>query len=585
LGATPEDQVTQAPLWLEGRCLELGSAAGYALFADVLRQVFAWDVREAQSRRYERLAASLQAMAAHGDLAPQRAEEVAVMLGHLLSLPVPAEWSEQLTHEDPQQLRTHRSLAIRDFLIALCRWQPVVLVLEDLHWADSLSIDMIAMLMDELPKEPLLLLCMYRPERDHRCRHLATIATQKCQEAYTEITLRELTREQSRQMLDSLLKNSLPAPARDLILSQAQGNPFYIEEMVHALIDARLLWQKGDVWLAQVDAAPTAIPNSVQSVILSRVDALDGTLRTLLHVAAVIGRVFRRRLLAHVIGQDTELEQALWELEDRALIYQERTVPEVEYSFKHVLLQETIVQSIPPSRRRQLHLKVAGAIEALYPDHLDDYDEQLAHAYEQAGHFEKAIAYLVRAGDRAKRSYANEEGIAHLSKALQLLETSPPSPERDRRELDLRIALGVLLVYVRGHASVEVGATYARAVELCEHVGTPAQRFQVMLGLRRFYFWNGQLLKAHPLGERFLTMPGTQAIRCTSHSPTRHRERSWSGWETSRAAGIIACVAWKPMTPRNSHLTWPSTATILEWDAALWVPWRYGHLATRTRHW
>lgn len=540
--ATGSGAAAPAPLWLEGRCLELGTAASYAPFVDILRQILSWGAREADRRRYERVTATLQGMAERGDLAPERADEISAVLGHLFSLPISDEWRERLANEDPQQLSWHRSAAIRDFLVALCRQRPVVLVLEDLHWADSLSVGLIVWLMEALPRAPLLLLCVYRPERTHRCWHLATVAAQKCRECYVEIVLRELTHQQSRTMLESLLATGdLPPSMREGILNRAQGNPFFIEEVARALIDAGIVRQESSAWQARGDVGLAAIPYSVQSVILSRVDHLDPKLKQVLQVAAVMGRAFRQRVLAHALGQEIALEQALWDLEERALIYQERSVPEVEYAFKHVLTQEAVYQSIVDSRRKELHGQVAGAIEALYRDSLDEYDEQLAHHYEQGGDVEKAVGYLLKAGEKAKRSYANEEAIAHLSRGLALLRTLPPTSGRDRRELDLQLALGVVLVHVRGHAASEVAGAYTRAQELCERAGSASQRLQTLTGLRRSRWARGELRTAKTLGRQLLAVaqntgdPLDVVWACMMQGETLYRlgefPQSWEQYE------------------------------------------------------
>ena len=245
---------------------------------------------------------------------------------------------------------------MRDFLVALARRRPLVLVLEDLHWADSLSLDLISLLMEALPLAPLLLLCVYRPEREHKCWHLGTLAARKCPSCYSELHLRELTPEQSRQLVESLLTiDSLPAVVKELILERSRGNPFFVEEVVRSLIDAGMVYHDQGAWRARDDLDQIQVPESIQSVILSRVDRLQRELKGVLESAAVIGRLFRRRLLEHTTREAIEMERALAELEDRQLIYQERVIPEEEYSFRHVLLQETVYEGILRSRRAGLH--------------------------------------------------------------------------------------------------------------------------------------------------------------------------------------------------------------------------------------
>jgi predicted ATPase/class 3 adenylate cyclase len=495
------------PLWLEGRCLELGTPTSYAPFIDMLREYLAWRPEEGGRRRRESILFSLRRMVERGDLSEERFQEMGPLLGRLLSIRWGEGWDDRLGSESPEQIRHRTFVAMHDFIVALSRQRPVVLVFEDLHWADTLSLDLISLLMEGLPLGPLLLLCVYRPERGHRCWHLSTIAAQKCRDRYTELYLRELTHQPSQQMVESLLKREALSPAvRHRILTQAQGNPFFIEEVVRSLIDAGIVYREGDVWHAQQEVDFMVVPESVQSVILSRLDHLDERLKRVLQTASVTGRVFRRRVLAHTMQQEAELESTLWELEEHALVYQERAIPEVEYSFKHVLTQEAVYQNVPQHRRQVLHRQVAEAMEALYPDGLEEYYEQLAHHFDRGGDVERAVAYLFQAGEKARRSYANEEAITHLTRGLELLKTAPEIPERAQRELDLLVSLGVPLVLTRGHVAPEVQRTYARARELSEQTGDIPQRFHVLMGLRRFYLYRGELGTAHELGEQLLTL-------------------------------------------------------------------------------
>jgi DNA-binding SARP family transcriptional activator/predicted ATPase/class 3 adenylate cyclase len=495
------------PLWLEGRCLELGTAPSYAPFLDILRTYLAWGARETERRRRERIASTLEDLVAYGSIGAARAEETGALLARLFTIHWSDEWTDRLEQTDTEQIRRDTYLALRDLIVALTHRQPVVLVLEDLHWADDLSLDLISLLMDCLPHSPLLLVCAYRPEREHRCRHLGTIAAQKCGEAYTELYLRELTGGQGRQLLSSLLGvEPLPATLVDAVLESAQGNPFFIEEIVRSLIDAGIVYAEADRWRVRESVLTLSVPESVQNVLLSRLDHLTEELQHVLQVASVIGRVFERRVLARAIDTEVALDRALWELEDRALIYQERTIPEVEYSFKHVLTQETVYRSIVRQRREAMHRRVAAAIETLYGEGLVEHYEELAYHYERAGDVLQATAYLLQAGEKAKRNHANEAAIAQLTRALGLLKNAPEAPERAKRELDLLVALGVPLVLERGHAHPEVGHVYGRAQELCAGGGTLSQRFQIAMGLRRYHLLRGELLAALEYAEQLLAL-------------------------------------------------------------------------------
>ena len=210
------------------------------------------------------------------------------------------------------------------------------------------------------------------------------------------------------------------------------------------------------MWRARDAISALAVPESIQSVILSRLDRLEGHVKHVLQSAAVIGRLFRRRLLEQVAQSDAEvqstalvLDSALADLEDRQLIYEERAIPEEEYSFQHVLTRETVYHNILRRRRVDFHRQVAEAIEALYAEGLEDFYEQLAHHYDLAGATEKAIEYLLKAGEKARRAFLNEEAPAYFQRALARLDELPRSRATDEQRL---LALEGL-----GHTAYAVG--------------------------------------------------------------------------------------------------------------------------------
>jgi DNA-binding SARP family transcriptional activator len=184
----------QPPLWLEGRCLDMDVPLSYAPFLDILHGYVAWTAQDDEVRRRQSVASCLQQLVEQGHLGAQRADEVGALLCRLLSLPAGDGWADRLGKESPEQIRNLTFLAVRDFFHALARQQPVVLVFEDLHWSDSVSLDLIALLMEGLGEQALLLLCVYRPEREQAVRRLAAVADQKCRDSYTELLLRGLTR-------------------------------------------------------------------------------------------------------------------------------------------------------------------------------------------------------------------------------------------------------------------------------------------------------------------------------------------------------------------------------------------------------
>jgi predicted ATPase/DNA-binding SARP family transcriptional activator len=485
--AAPDSTV--ALIWLEGRCLEMGLTASYWPFMELFRAYFGWGARDSRQVRANHLTETLQEMQARGDLTAEQVEEMGPLLGNLLSLQFGTAWDNRLTHAGPEQIRHRTFEAIHSFFVALARRWPVVLVFEDIHWADSLSLDLISLLMEAVPHTPLLLLCVYRPDRHHKSWRLATIASHKCPENYTELHLADLTPAQSRQLVDDLLAlGESTLPVKDLILAKAQGNPFFLEEMIRSLLDAGVIYQSEAGWQLREAAGPEPVPDSIQSVIMGRVDHLDAELKQVLQGAAIIGRLFSRQILAQIITPAVDLDHALWQLEDDALVYQERTIPEVEYSFNHVLTQETVYQMIPRARRSQLHLQVALAMETHYQDRLERHLERIAFHFDRSDDLERAVAYLLKAGHKARRAYLYDEAIAYFQRVLARLGDTGLAASKAALEWRLSALNGLGQIYFGRGRLDEAEQAFRQALELGRQLALPVAE------IIAFYYWLGEVL-------------------------------------------------------------------------------------------
>jgi predicted ATPase len=261
--------------WLEGRCLELATAAGYWPFVDMLRRALSAANDDADIAPARCLAAALHGLAERGDLSAEQVTEIGPILRQLLSLRFGDEWDERVRRIDSKQARQRTFAAVRLFVAALAQRGPVALVFKDLHWGDALSLDLIGELMELLASVPLLLVCIYRPEQAQAGEPLLALAQQRGPNRCTVLHLHELNLAQSRQLLASLLSfEQLPEQTRALILAKAQGNPFFLEEIVRVQIDSGLLCRQEESWQARTQIASLTAPETVQSVVLSRVDRL-----------------------------------------------------------------------------------------------------------------------------------------------------------------------------------------------------------------------------------------------------------------------------------------------------------------------
>jgi len=302
---------------------------------------------------------------------------------------------------------------------------------------------------------------------------------------YTEITLNPLSRRESRQLVENLLAiDNLPESVKEMILRKSEGNPFFIEEVIRSLIDRDLVYRDGERWKARSEVSDIDVPDTIQSVLLSRVDRLQAEAKYVLQCASVIGRLFKYRLLSHLAQHERNLDRYLNEFEERELVYEERTTPELEYAFKHALTQEATYQGILERRRREFHHQVAIGIERLYGERLEDYYDELAHHYSRSADAEKAVEYLLKAGEKAKKSYANDSAISNFKGALELLERHGIG----RNDWKLEALRGLGEVHIGIGKTIEAEKAFDEAIALAKEMKLPPRR------LARLYDWISEVL-------------------------------------------------------------------------------------------
>lgn len=464
IGASGEASV----LWLEGRCFETTSGTSYAPFVDLL-QSFVGD-GDRLGDAAEGVAAVIDDLVQGGEMRPDRGSDARYLLSRLLGGRAGNE--DPFLHAPPEQLRNQTFLAIRDLFHALSRRQPLVVLLDDLHWADALSLDLALLLMESTLEAPYLLLCASRPDIQLPTRDLEAAAARRAGGRLDSIRLAQLTDAQSDRLLDSLV--NLPdagAGLREALLERAQGNPLFLEEILSSLVDQGVIVRHGEEWRLEGATVVPEVPATIQGIILSRVDRLDERSREVLQMAAVIGRVFGRRLLSEVAGSlidDANGPDAAMDLLERHnLIYLDRLVPEEEYSFRHVLTRDTVYGGLLRSHRATLHGKVAIAIETLDPDLLEEHCEQLARHYDAADDAGKAFKYLWMAGDKARGAFLNSAARSYYERALERLPEAALDSDATGRQIieaRLRESLGDMHELAGRHD--EAVAAYEAALSL-----------------------------------------------------------------------------------------------------------------------
>jgi len=462
--------------WLEGRCVSIGQPISYWPFLDILRSWFELSAEDSEAEVAQKVRQHVS------ELLPAQSDDILPFLGCLMNLRFGGELDTRLAHYSPEQIRHQTMMRLRDLFLTLSQRQRLMLVLEDLHWADDLSLDLVSLLMDELVRYPLMLVCVYRPEREHRVYQLSSMAQRKCLERYTEIMLQKLPPRESRRLVEELLAiDNLPESVRLMILRKSEGNPFFIKEVIRSLIERGLVYRENDRWKAREEVVELEVPDTIQSVILARVDRLEAEAKYVLQCASVIGRLFKHRLLEHLTQKQRELDRYITEFEERELVYEERTVPELEYAFKHALTQEATYQGILEQRRRTFHRQVAEGIERLYRERIEEYYEELAYHWERSGEREKTLEYLVKAGQKAAKQYANEVAIGYYTRAIELAKKMGVSGDRMAEIYEARGSVYSIMYFYE-----ETMEDFSEAAKLYTNGTKRANMFQAIAGT---YYW------------------------------------------------------------------------------------------------
>jgi class 3 adenylate cyclase/predicted ATPase len=465
-------QAQRDSLVLETFSVSHGKAYPYLPLIELLNTYFQLTPQDDDRRRREQVTGKVLTLDRH----------LEDTLPHLFALVGVEEATASLAHLDPPLRRRRTFEAITRLLLRESLNQPVLLLVEDLHWLDRETHAWLTLFSDRVATARLLLLVNYRPEFQH---------SWGSKTYYSQLRLDPLGPEEAHALLTALLGDSASVqPLKPFILAKTAGNPFFMEEMVQTLVDQGVLRYDpagGKQLVSPVTSGALAalqLPPTVQGVLAARIDRLPAEEKALLQTLAVLGQEFAWSLLTQVTDQpDEELQRLLAHLQAEEFIYEQPAFPESAYIFKHALTQEVAYNAVLLERRRVLHERAAQAIEGLFAERLSEHYHSLAHHYSRSGNTTKAIDYLHRAGHQAVERSAYAEAVSHLTAALDLLTILPESRERSQQELAVQMTLGMAVRATKGGGAPEMERLYTRARALCERVGEPSQLFRVLLGL------------------------------------------------------------------------------------------------------
>ena len=422
--------------------------------------------------------------------------ETVPLFAALLSLPLAAGYAPLTVSPEQQKQKTlHALLTI---VLRIAAQQPVLFVMEDLHWVDPSTLEFLTLLVDQGPTARILALFTFRPDFSPPWTGRSHL---------TQVTLNRLPRRQAAELTGRVAHGkALPAEVVEQVVAKTDGVPLFVEELTKMVLESGLLQEQAERYELTGPLPPLAIPTTLHDSLMARLDRL-AAVKGLAQLGATLGREFSYELLQAVsLWDEDTLQRGLHQLVAAEFLYQRGLPPQATYRFKHALIQDAAYQSLLRSTRQQYHQRIAQVLEARFPELCETQPELVAQHYTAAGCAEQAVVYWQRAGQHASDRSAYLEAISHCTTGIELLKTLPETPERTQHALTLYIALGAALQMAKGHAAPEVEHAYTQARALCQQVGETPELVPVLFGLWRFYLARPQLHTARELGETLLRL-------------------------------------------------------------------------------
>ena len=474
--------------WHEGRCLSFGRTMPFHPLVDLVRQQFGLDERADDATTVARINEGLRAI--HEDLA-----SAAPYLRALLSLD-PGD--EDVRAMNPAQRRGETLQVLRRILTHASQREPQVVVIEDLHWIDGASEEFFVSLVDSVPTLRVLLILTYRPG------YASPFGDRSY---FARLTPAALSAQDSARMAAALLSaDTLPDELRTLLGARAEGNPFYIEEVVKALEETGALQRAEGRLVLASSVSTVTIPATIHDVIAARIDRLGEGPKRALQVASVIGREFSKRLADRVGALPESSEAFFRQLTALELIHERRVEPELVYTFKHALTQDVAYDSLLVQRRRELHALVGQVIEDLYAERLPEQYEVLAHHFSKAEAWQRALEYLLKAADKATQAFGLRQALEHYRDALdavqRLGDVVPPATVMriHRARADLLFGIGD---FGGSHTAAE------QALAIARHTGDQRAEAAALVQMASALQWEEDFPAAHARVREAITVAPT----------------------------------------------------------------------------
>jgi class 3 adenylate cyclase len=434
----------------------------------------------------------LEAMLALGT---QQVTKATPLVAALLSIPIDERYPPPGL--SPVQLRRQTFAALLDQLEGLARQQPVLIVCEDMHWADATTLELFDLAVDRIRGLPILVLMTFRPEFEPPWAGLANVSL---------LQLDRLDRQDTRALVEQVtVGRKLPGEMMAQIIEKTDGVPLFVEELTKMVLESGLLVENAGRYRLESPLPPLAIPATLQDSLMARLDRL-APVKEVAQIGAAIGRDFSYTLLRCVAGRDDlTLRAALTQLEEAELLLRKGTPPDASYSFKHALVQEAAYESLLKSRRQLLHRQIGDVLREKFPIVAEAEPELLAYHYTEAGLGGIAIESWRKAGQEALKRSAYTEAIAHLGKAVAIADGLPYEPGSPVNRLHLQIAYGRALRGSLGHSAPETVAAWKRARQFAADINDPVELAPIHSGLFNACLTHGEIAPMQELTDAIMT--------------------------------------------------------------------------------
>ncbi len=417
---------------IDGHCYSYGRHTPYHVFIDVFRRLLGIDADDMPEAIEEKIVANMPLLLEEeGDRLSQETKKAIVLIGKIFGIDVSGKYDLLISEMSPQELQSDTIMVIGWIFSMISKKHPTVLNIEDLHYADAATVEVVSHLIHLTKENKFMLLMLLRPEKASPASKLEPLSRRLLGERAVVVTFERLNRDECELFVKKLLEaEELPRELVELVGSRSDGNPLFLQEIVRSLIDNGAIKKdsKNRVTL-QKDIKTISIPSSINGLIMARVDQLTHDTRELLAIASAIGQSFTLKLLNEITSNMPGLDAQLNRLVEAELIFESQTFPELEYTFHTTFIQEAIYDTILLKRRRAMHKQIAQAMVELFGEHLQDHVESLAHHYYEANDFEKAFEFTIKCAYKAKNAYANDIALEFFKRAIELCEKlNNPTP-------------------------------------------------------------------------------------------------------------------------------------------------------------